>query len=211
MPNGVWPYTHVLWKGRDRRARFADLLFSFELGMGGLHIVFVCTGNICRSPTAERLTAAYAASRHLTEMSASSAGTRAVVGQQIHPKAARVLRELGGDDSNFAARQFTARVARTADLILTMTTDQRDTVLQVVPQKLHRTFSLSEAAALVSARGASTIADLASLRGTLSSSLVTDIPDPIGEEDHAFVSVGRTISSLLTPVLSLCAGFSNGA
>jgi protein-tyrosine phosphatase len=62
-----------------------------------LHILFVCTGNICRSPSAERLATAAGAS-------ASSAGTRAVIGHPMHPESARVLRDLGGDPDGFVAR-----------------------------------------------------------------------------------------------------------
>ena len=53
----------------------------------------VCTGNICRSPTAERLAAAYAVQNGNPDITASSAGTRAVIGHPIHPDAAVVLED----------------------------------------------------------------------------------------------------------------------
>src|SRR3954468_20311151 len=70
-----------------------------------LHVLFVCTGNICRSPTAERLALAYSAGSNFENFTASSAGTRAVTGHPIEPVAACVLEKLGGDASDFAARR----------------------------------------------------------------------------------------------------------
>jgi len=61
-----------------------------------VHVLFVCTGNICRSPTAERLTCAFA-TEHGLGLDASSAGTRAVIGYGMEPTAAEVLRSMGGD------------------------------------------------------------------------------------------------------------------
>src|SRR4051812_10984921 len=73
-------------------------------------VLFVCTGNICRSPVAERVARAFldaalgaeAACIHL-----GSAGTRAVVGSGVHPDSAAVLAGLGGKPAGFAARQLT--------------------------------------------------------------------------------------------------------
>ena len=56
-----------------------------------MHVLFVCTGNICRSPTAERLAVAYAARHGIADFTSSSAGTHAVIGHPIHPDAAAVL------------------------------------------------------------------------------------------------------------------------
>ena len=47
-----------------------------------MRVMFVCTGNICRFPTCERLAAAYAAAQNeIIDFTASSAGTRAVIGR----------------------------------------------------------------------------------------------------------------------------------
>ena len=113
-----------------------------------MHIVFVCTGNICRSPTAERLAIAYAGEHGIPDFTASSAGTRAVIGRPIHKDAAVVLEKLRGDASSFAARQLTYKVASSADLIVTMTRDHRDIVLEAAPRQIQRTFTLTEAARL---------------------------------------------------------------
>ncbi|HKP39548.1 low molecular weight phosphatase family protein [Mycobacterium sp.] len=169
-----------------------------------LHVLFVCTGNICRSPIAERLASAYSTRIRVPDFRASSAGTRAVTAHPIHPDAALVLEKLGGDASNFAARQLTSRIASDADLVLTMTRAHRDTVLELAPRQLHRTFTLSEAARLASDCNARNIADLAALRPHLATHELADIPDPIGRAADFFATVGSQIAELLPPIVELC-------
>jgi protein-tyrosine phosphatase len=140
----------------------------------------------------------------LTDFNASSAGTRAVVAHPMHRHAARVLEDLGGDPADFAARQVTSRIAKDADLILTMTSAHRDAVLEIAPNRLHRTFTLSEASQLVSKAGAREVAELAALRPQLASHELVDVPDPIGQSEEVFAAVGATIADLLPPVLHLC-------
>lgn len=169
-----------------------------------MHVLFVCTGNICRSPSAERLATAHASIQHIPDFAASSAGTRAVIGHPIHSDAAAVLQGLGGDPSDFAARQLTPKIAALADLIVTMTRGHRDTVLELAPQKLHRTFTLAEASALATKFQVRTIADLANLRPQLLASEAPDVLDPIGQSTDVFETVGQQIADLLPPVIDLC-------
>jgi protein-tyrosine phosphatase len=169
-----------------------------------VHLLFVCTGNICRSPTAERLTAAYGCQYRIPDFHVSSAGTRAVIGHPIHPESAPILCNLGGDPSNFAARQLSAKIATSADLILTMTRAHRDSVLELAPHRLHRTFTLSEAAGLASKYDARTVAELAPLRSHLMADDAPDISDPIGKSAETFAAVGAQILDLVLPILRLC-------
>ena len=169
-----------------------------------LHLLFVCTGNICRSPTAERLALAYAHRAGIPGITASSAGTRAVVGHPIHDDAANVIKKLGGDASDFAARRLTLRSAAAADLILALTTAHRDVVLELAPQKLHRTFTLTEASRMASELNANSLRDLAALRSQLSAGEITDVRDPIGQSPEVFARVGSQIAELLPPILELC-------
>jgi protein-tyrosine phosphatase len=169
-----------------------------------LHVLFVCTGNICRSPTAERLGAAYSARLPVPNFRASSAGTRAAIARPIQREAALVLEKLGGEVSNFAARQLTATIASDADLVLTMTTAHRDTVLELVPHQLHKTFKLTEAAHLASEYHAQNVAELAALRPHLATHSLPDIPDPIGQSKEFYAMVGSQIANLLPPILELC-------
>jgi protein-tyrosine phosphatase len=169
-----------------------------------VHVLFVCTGNICRSPTAERLATASNARLQIPGFTASSAGVRAVVGDPIHPQAVSVLHSLGADSSAFAARQITPKIASSADLVLTMTKAHRDAVLELAPQKLNRTYNLCEAAMLISDFGAETLADLVESRPRLGQLAVEDICDPIGQNSEVFAAVGSQIATLLVPVLAMC-------
>jgi len=171
-----------------------------------VHVLFVCTGNICRSPTAERLAVAFGGSRRVPRFDTSSAGTRAVVGHPIHAEAAPVLEQLGGDPSHFAARQLTVKIASAADLILTMTRAHRVAVLELAPNRLQRTFTLSEASRLISEHGARTIADLAARRSLLAADETLDILDPIGQSPEVFAEIGHQIAHLLPPILEVCHG-----
>ena len=134
----------------------------------------------------------------------SSAGTRAEVGHPIHEKAASVLKKHGGDPTTFAARRLDLRTLRQIDLVLPMTRAHREAVLELAPKKLHRTFTLAEAAWLATEFDARTLADLATLRPQLRGDEVVDIPDPIGQSSEVFSSVGAQIADLLPPVLELC-------
>lgn len=166
-----------------------------------MRILFVCTGNICRSPTAERLTAAYAAANARSDLTAHSAGTRAPVGRPMDPAAAEVLTELGGDPHGFAARRLTPDVAHDADLIVAMSEGHRSVVLNSAPRMLRRTFTLIEAARLHELSGASTVADLAEARVQFPTSGPQDIMDPVGSSAATFSAIGTQISELLAPLL----------
>ncbi|WP_327083433.1 low molecular weight phosphatase family protein [Mycolicibacterium elephantis] len=169
----------------------------------GLHVLFVCTGNICRSPLAERLAVAYASRFNVPNFKATSAGTGAVTGQAIHPEAARVLQNLGGDPSNFVARQITANLALGADLILTMTTAHRDFVLQLAPTRLRRTFTFIEAVRIITKCDAQGIDDLAVLRPHIKGESL-DVADPIGRTMEFHAAIGAQIAEAIPPILELC-------
>jgi protein-tyrosine phosphatase len=169
-----------------------------------LHILFVCTGNLCRSPIAERLAVARSARFGCDDLKASSAGTYAVTGSPIEANAVRVLERLGGDAANFSSRRLTPAIAEDADLVLTMTRAQRDDVLNLVPRRLHETFTLGEAAFLASECSARNIADLAASRPRFPAHRWSDVPDPIGQDEAFFVTVGEQIDHLLAQLLEIC-------
>lgn len=168
-----------------------------------MHVLFVCTGNICRSPSAERLAVAHAQRLGIPDFAASSAGTHAVIGHPIHPEAATVLTKLGGDASDFVARLLTPKIASGADLIVTMTRAHRDAVLEIAPGKLRRTFTLCEVSRLISEKNARAIADLATLRPHLENSEPMDVPDPIGRGPEVFAEVGAQIAALMPPIFEV--------
>lgn len=112
-------------------------------------ILTVCTGNICRSPVAERLLQAGLDQVVPGGFDVSSAGTRALVGEPMQPISADIVRTFGGDPEGFAARQLTPRILRGIDLVLTMTSGHRGEVLQLDASLLKRTFTIREFARML--------------------------------------------------------------
>jgi protein-tyrosine phosphatase len=83
-------------------------------------ILFVCLGNICRSPAAEGVTRAMAAARGI-DVALDSAGTGDWhVGKPPHPPMVAAARARGWDLSALRARQVTAEDFARFDLILGM-------------------------------------------------------------------------------------------
>lgn len=169
-----------------------------------MHLLFVCTGNICRSPMAERLSLVLAHELNVPDFTSSSAGIRAVISHPMHEEARRVLEQLGGDGADFAARQLNKRIASEADLIITMERPHRDYILEIAPRQLARTFTLHEAALLATEFNATHINELSALRPNLRAGSVRDVPDPIGKPSEFFEMVGSEIDLLLRPVMQLC-------
>jgi len=110
-----------------------------------LKILVVCTGNICRSPAAEMMLR----DRLRANVRVESAGTGALVGDDIDAQTRRLLEAQGVTAPSFSARQLSVAMVQRADLVLTMTREHRSAVLRLEPRALRRTFTLTEAAALV--------------------------------------------------------------
>lgn len=106
-------------------------------------ILFVCTGNTCRSSMAAAIAAKLAKERGL-DVTVSSAGLAAVEGEPATPAAVQALAEMGLDLSSHRARQLTAAMVREADLILTMTAEHRDRILRDYPEARGKTYTLKE-------------------------------------------------------------------
>lgn len=114
-----------------------------------IRILTVCTGNICRSPVAERLLQAGFDQVRPGAFRVRSAGTRAMVGEPAQPGSARIITTYGGTSEGFAARQLTPAILRDADLVLTMAARHRGEVLQLDPSLLRRTFTIREFARML--------------------------------------------------------------
>ncbi len=111
------------------------------------NILFVCAGNICRSPMAEWLAVAEIRNRFgsmADQFAVASAGTHAVVGASMQPNAVEVLMERGMQPHGFAARELTPELIAGGDLILCAERDHRTAVVTIDPRTLHRTFTLRE-------------------------------------------------------------------
>ena len=89
-------------------------------------IVFVCTGNVCRSPMAEELCRRELNGERHIEV--ESAGIGAVTGQTPSPHAVEVMRELGSDISRLRSKPISAEQIRRADHIFVMTYGHLDSL-----------------------------------------------------------------------------------
>jgi protein-tyrosine phosphatase len=130
-------------------------------------VLYVCTGNVCRSPMAELLLRSWVMPGEDLEI--SSAGTQALVGHGIDRSSASALGQLGIDPSRHRARQFERWMAADADLILTAERAHRDLVMTELPVAFRRTFTMKEFARISRhvGPGAPTdvVAEAAALRG----------------------------------------------
>lgn len=112
-----------------------------------MKILFVCTGNTCRSSMAEGLMKKIAAEVGLSDVEISSAGTAALAGDAASREAIAVMQEEGIDISSHSARELTRSMIADADFIFTMTRRHRDAVLHMAPEAAHKVFVLKEFAA----------------------------------------------------------------
>ncbi|GEM_PF-350642 len=90
-----------------------------------MNILFVCTGNICRSPMAEGLMKHMLPPPLRPAVRVASAGTNALVGHEASENAIRVMEAGGIDISAHRARQVNGSMVAEADLILVMEPFQR--------------------------------------------------------------------------------------
>ena len=96
-----------------------------------MHVLFVCTGNTCRSPMAEALLREALANRGADQVSVSSAGTGAWDGAPVSEGAYLVGLEHGLDLSSHRAQLLTRDLVKSADLILTMSSHHRARVAEL--------------------------------------------------------------------------------
>jgi protein-tyrosine-phosphatase len=104
------------------------------------YLIFVCTGNTCRSPMAEGLL------KHLLpeecEWDVSSAGVCAANGWPASGHAVEALREKGIDIAGLTSTTLTPDLIKEADLLVTMTNGHRQAILEVAPESRGKVFLL---------------------------------------------------------------------
>jgi protein-tyrosine-phosphatase len=141
-------------------------------------LLFVCSGNTCRSPLAEGIAKKLFPEDLLKKVRLSSAGTSAVEGHPASSLAVEVALKRSIDLSTHRSRVLNRQLVKDADLIITMGAKHRETVGVIEPAALHYTRLLTD----------------------FCDEQTGDIPDPIGlgseEYEETFRALERCIKGL---------------
>ncbi len=116
-----------------------------------INVIFVCHGNICRSPMAEYIFRNMVKKRRLEDMFEidSAATSREEIGNGVYPPAARKLRSVGINCKGHRARQFTKADYMKADYVLVMEKYNISNLMRIIGEdnskKVHRLLDFSDA------------------------------------------------------------------
>jgi protein-tyrosine phosphatase len=171
-------------------------------------VLFVCTGNICRSPTAEAIARRELGRYPGVPLRVSSAGSHAL---EDNPAASRSLLAAAARGAALEAhhaRELTRRRVRAAGLVLCMAAEHRPFVLSYDRSAARRTFVLAAFARAAMqwewlARSPAELVDLAveharDLPGD-------DVDDPLGQPAEAYAACAERLDALVTPVVAALA------
>jgi protein-tyrosine phosphatase len=105
-------------------------------------VLFVCTGNLCRSPMAAGILRIQLSKRRAPLITVSSAGIMASDGREAEPLAVSIARHNGVDLSHHRSAMLTRAMLDSADLVLTMERMQLQYVRGMVPHQKDKVFLL---------------------------------------------------------------------
>ncbi len=137
-------------------------------------LLFVCTGNICRSPMARFLAERLARESGLP-LTAASAGVAAEVGMGMEPGAVKALASRGIKGVSHAGRQLDAALMAEADAVYALTRAHQARIVSAFPAHAAKVSVLREAAGLPD----------------------TDVDDPYGMSDDVYEECAARIEEAL--------------
>ncbi|MBF4572926.1 hypothetical protein ITJ64_10395 [Herbiconiux sp. VKM Ac-1786] len=194
-----------------------DIFGSPVAPVGPTLITFVCTGNICRSPLAEKVLRLRMAEASIDDILVSSVGLHAVVGSGMDGLPAEIASREGADPAHLAV-QADAENIRASSLVLTMTREQRSELVREFPFALKRTFTLAEFVRIleesppVATRSArsrplfDTVVEAGVLRSSIPLSDADDVDDPYRRSPATHERVGSEIIALVDRLMNSLAG-----
>ena len=109
-----------------------------------MRILFICTGNTCRSPMAEGYFKFLINRDGADDIEVSSAGTFAGDGEPASSNSLLSMRKLGIDISNHKSTALTRALLDSAEIIVTMTESHRTHVGSLSPKALAKTRVMGE-------------------------------------------------------------------
>lgn len=141
------------------------------------NILLVCTGNTCRSSMAKGILEALLQQEGLDHtVAVDSAGTSVLYPEQAHPNAVEAVREWGIDLAGHLAKQVDEYLIANADLVLTMTSGQKELLQRMYPGYAHKITTLKEQAQVSGSR---------------------DISDPYGASLAVYQRTARELKEIL--------------
>ena len=160
------------------------------------HILFICTGNTCRSSMAEGIFNSWVAvdDRLKGQIISSSAGIEAFEGDNASASSIKVLKDkYGVDITNHRSRMVDVKILQDSDLILTMTRDHKRAILSKYPELINKVYTLKEFAL-----------DLRNDKVNEEDNFAMDITDPYGMTLQVYARCASDINdSIQKTVLKL--------
>lgn len=175
---------------------------------GDFNILFVCTGNICRSATALQMLDHKVTNPRVT---LNSAGTYALNNADMPPQAKQILDEYRIKTTTHRSKQLTKEQLENSQLVLTATADHKSDVVKTLVKANRYTYTLLEFADLIDFINDPGESDfeiettpttleeklhlISTARGYINSNKDRDIPDPFTKDITDYRHVGDLINT----------------